>query len=195
MLNDDEIFAKNTIQLDRAMNNWNVRNDLKNLDLDIIRSNQPKLGYSIGLVNIDGGLNVGTIIRTAVIFGADKVYIIGRKRYDRRSLVGAQNYIDIDFIPGDINSDAGAANIINVISGEGYTPVIIEQSDKSKNISAYSNMKCCYMFGAEGEGMPTNILNACNNHVEIAQYGVMRSLNVSAAAAIIMHCVSNTLNK
>lgn len=47
--------------------------------------------------------------------------------------------------------------------------------------------ECIILFGQEGPGLSPEALAAADMAVEITQYGSTRSLNASAAAAIIMH--------
>lgn len=168
-------------QLKKEVARWNIKDQLQGLDLSEIRAQQPKFGFAIALLNIDGGLNIGSMIRSAVIFGADKVYLIGGRRFDRRSTVGSHNYIEIEHIP--ISEDDPM--LLGKIKDDGYTPVAIEQG--GANISEIANLENpCFLFGAESRGLSKNITDRCNCY-EIPQYGVLRSLNVSSAASIVLY--------
>jgi tRNA G18 (ribose-2'-O)-methylase SpoU len=46
---------------------------------------------------------------------------------------------------------------------------------------------CILLFGQEGPGLSPEALAAASMAVEITQFGSTRSLNASAAAAIVMH--------
>ena len=46
---------------------------------------------------------------------------------------------------------------------------------------------CVLLFGQEGPGLTAEALAAASAHVEITQYGSTRSINASAAAAVIMY--------
>ena len=46
---------------------------------------------------------------------------------------------------------------------------------------------CIIVFGQEGPGLSAEALDAADLAVEITQFGSTRSLNASAAAAIVMH--------
>ena len=47
--------------------------------------------------------------------------------------------------------------------------------------------RCVLLFGQEGPGLSAEAIAAADAVVEITQYGSTRSINASAAAAIIMH--------
>ena len=187
-------------QLSATLNDWNVADVFKNMTLDEIKAVQKResLPFAVGALNLTGGLNLGSIIRSAVIFGAEKFYIIGKRRYDRRSTVGAQNYIDIEYIEQDINDDMGQRLILDKIC-EDYSPAFIEQggTDIMAEDFLYWNPHC-FIFGEEGTGIPDGFFKMTIDlnvgcKLSIDQIGVLRSLNVSAAAAIVLHKVASDL--
>ena len=47
--------------------------------------------------------------------------------------------------------------------------------------------RCVLLFGQEGPGLSDEAIAAADSVVEITQYGSTRSINASAAAAIVMH--------
>ena len=102
--------------------NWNVRDDLKGLTLEEILAVQPRLPYAVAMINTTGSLNVGVALRSAVLFGAERFYIVGRRRYDKRSTVGAQNYIQVERIECDAPYLEGIAKI----QEDGYDIRLIE---------------------------------------------------------------------
>ncbi len=46
---------------------------------------------------------------------------------------------------------------------------------------------CVLLFGAEGPGLSAEAVAGCDQMVGISQFGSTRSINVGAAAAVIMH--------
>lgn len=193
-----EIVMNN--QLNRTLNDWNVSDEFKTMSLEEIRTFQKKerLPYSIALLNMSGGLNLGMCIRSAVIFGAEKVFIIGKKKYDKRSTVGAHNYIEIEYIPEDPVEYPHLA-LHNIAMD--YEPVMIEQGGKDLFCEDFNHRKIppCFVFGCESNGIPNEILKIGDEFnfqtVSIAQIGVLRSLNVSSTAAIVMWKAAMDLRK
>lgn len=190
--------------VENNLNSFNVRDEFKNLSIEEIRQYQPKNGFAVCLINILGDLNVGTIIRSAVLFGADKVYLAGRRKWDRRSCVGAQNYIDIEMIDSfdeSIDDMIQYDMIHNVLKKDGWEIVCAETGGKSiqkymiDRQFAFVKTKPCFVFGSEGFGIPQSFLDKSDHIVMVDQPGVMRSLNVASAASIFMYEFSKNVKE
>lgn len=180
---------------------FNILDSLKPLSIEEVQEIQKEntRPYAVATFNVMGDLNVGSIIRSSVIFGAEKVFVIGRKKYDRRSTVGAQNYIDIIFDQFDEKHE-----FESFLSVYGYYPVYIEQGgiDYQKMFDWFgfydireNESKPCFVFGSESHGIPFYLTAPNDIVVSIPQIGVLRSLNVSVAAGIILSHVSNKFSK
>ncbi len=192
--------------MDAQSKSWNVRDDLKGLSLDEIKAEHAKIdkGYAICTLNVTGDLNIGTIMRSAVIFGASEMFVFGRRQYDRRSTVGAQNYIKTTFVDGmksDTEIDCDA--FMNYWDWDKYYPVCIDKTWFSEEFQVFLDndldFKCIslkkmpvFIFGNEGMGIPDDILNAFGRYqtFHIPQLGILRSLNVAVAASIVMYEMS-----
>lgn len=169
---------------------FNVANEFQHLTVDDLKvlANARRLNYAVALANITGDLNAGVIIRSACVLGAQRVFIFGKRKYDRRSTVGAHNYIDITHYEAFNESELFDWTMaLHTIRVNGYTPVIIEQGGlplydmKVEDIPS----PLCLVFGAEDTGIPSEV---CTSELcyTIPQPGIVRSLNVSSAAAIAM---------
>lgn len=176
-------------QLEHETRAWNVYDQFQGKPLEFIQREQKRrsLPYAVAAVNVCGGLNIGTMLRTSVIFAAEQFFLIGRRRYDRRSTVGAQNYIEIDRLEMEI--DLALEEIVK----QGYTPVCVEQGGVSLEQFDFSTVvKPCIVMGSESEGLPAHVIEKYIT-VSIDQFGILRSLNVSAAASIVINSCANRL--
>lgn len=174
---------------------FNIRDDLKPLTLDKVKEIQraATLPYSVAALNLCGNLNLGMMIRSAVLLGAEKFYIVGKKRYDKRSTVGAHNYIDLQFIECDPETESHVC--LNILQKD-YNVALIEHGGNDINYMNFgSYIKSCFVFGTESNGIPKSFLDYGLDRFSIHQIGVLRSFNVSAAAAIVMHKVSSDLER
>lgn len=176
---------------------WNVLDQYKNLTLLELRDviDNDKLPYAVCVLNLTGDLNVGMIMRTACLMGAERMIIFGRRKYDKRSTVGSQNYITVDRIDGledDLTYDIEAFD--TAMSLWNYQPICIETGGPTINQFNWKDLtqKPCLVFGNEGRGIPDSILRDLPR-VSIPQRGVLRSLNVAVAAGIACWEVSQCL--
>lgn len=175
---------------------FNVADEFKTLSLEALQaeSRRRRLPFAIALANITGDLNTGVMIRTACVLGAEQVFLFGRKKYDRRSTVGAHHYIDIHHY--DTITDNGQfdwVRVLDLIRVHGYTPTLIEQYGSSIiSLEPTVDEPLCLVFGSEDHGIPREVC-AVERTYHIEQPGILRSLNVSTAAGIAMHHVSTAL--
>ena len=153
--------------------------------------------FAVCILNVTGELNVGTIVRSALLTGARQVVIIGRRKYDKRGAVGSQNYIEVERIEG--LRDDGLTIDPDVFWGwmakNGYKPVFVEQGGTPLNTIDWYNwvmsmqpLLPCIVLGNENRGIQDDILYARNSRIaSIPQRGVIRSYNVASSAAIVMY--------
>lgn len=188
-------------------NELNVTDDLKGLSLEEIQAIQKSrtVPFAVCAFNILGNINISTMVRTAVIVAAEKFFIVGRKKWDRRGTVGAQNYIDLEVhstMSDELEVDSRA--IYDIIVNAGYRPIAVDTCEPDKIWKYHfqnkfynptlTGFKPCFVFGNEGLGLPQDFLDLCEeDKITIPQFGVMRSLNVSTAAGIVMWHVSNNM--
>jgi len=169
---------------------FNVMTELQHLSVEELRAiaKTRHMPYAVALANITGDLNTGVMIRTACVLGAERVFIFGKKKYDRRSTVGAHHYIEIAHFESDQETHPYKwSNAMQIIRINGYTPVLIEQGGAPLYEFTPSALATspCLVFGAEETGIPETIC-ATELCYAIPQPGIMRSLNVSTAAGIAM---------
>lgn len=167
---------------------FNVRSEYQHLPVEELRAiaRTRQLPYAVALANITGDLNTGVIIRTACVLGAERVFIFGKRKYDRRSTVGAHNYIELEYFESE-TEQFDWRELIHTIRINGYTPVIIEQGGAPlyEFTPAQLALPACLIMGSEECGIPVEV---CRDELcyTIPQPGILRSLNVSTAAGIAM---------
>lgn len=174
-------------------NGYNVKNELKSFTLNELQKLQEEQSFpfSVLLLNLTGDLNIGMIIRTCVLMGADKVHVLGRRRIDSRSLVGAQNYIDINRVWAlDDEEEIDPDTFREYCESEDINPVLVEQGGTPLHKVDWFGDDIpdhpTFVFGTESEGIPAEIMDMGYPVLSIPQRGVMRSFNVSSAASIIL---------
>lgn len=190
--------------MDIIDNGFNVRDEFKSMNLEELKekSNEDRLNYSILFLNVEKNINVSTLIRSAHLFGATNVFVIGSPRFDRRGLVGVQNYTNIIKTECDTTDDS-LITIINSLKNEyNMKMVFLEQHENSMDLSSnefkneVKNNHCCIVVGNEGNGISKNIIDSCDGSVvEISQLGVVRSLNAGVAGSIVSYKVKEILEE
>lgn len=137
--------------------------------------------FHVAIENWQHDLNIGSIVRTANAFAARTVHIVGRRRWNKRGAMVTDRYQHVLHHPTieDFVAWTRAENlpIIGVDNVPGSVP--IETTSLPK--------RCVLLFGQEGPGLSPEAIAASDSVVEITQFGSTRSLNASAAAAIVMH--------
>lgn len=180
-----------------ASQHYNVRDEYKDNTVEqniaIQRSHTRK--FSVGAINITGELNIGMMLRSACLMGAENFYIFGRKKFDRRSTVGAENYINIMQFTYDnpLTADDDMFNAVCILHAGTHDIVMCEQGGReigSNKFDMWANKRLnnpLFLFGSESHGIPGVFSkNSLFHKVSIPQVGVLRSFNVSAAMNIIV---------
>lgn len=162
---------------------YNVHDVFQLMDNDKVKDISEKLCLPAALIlfNVDGGINISMALRSAAVFGFSDVYIVGKRKRDKRGDVGACNYIRVHQVHSIDD---------NWFKENKLIPIIVEQNGTSLeefDFTPYfpkSTSKIAFIVGAEKEGVTVK-LNA--PIISISQYGVMRSLNVAMASSIIIY--------
>lgn len=138
-------------------------------------------GFHVAIENWQHDMNIGSIVRSANAFLADTVHIIGRRRWNKRGAMVTDRYQHVVHHEDIAAFAAWAASeglpVIAIDNVEGAVPV--HHADLPRS--------CVLLFGQEGPGLSADALAAASGHIEITQYGSTRSINASAAAAVIMY--------
>ncbi|MCX6809008.1 MAG: RNA methyltransferase [Candidatus Berkelbacteria bacterium] len=138
------------------------------------------------LDNVRSMENVGSIFRTADAAGIDKVILCGitpkppRKEIDKAAL-GAVDFVEWKYC----NSTKSK---IESLKQEGFEIIGIEQDKRSITYSnfKFDSAKIALILGSETDGINPEILDLCDQILEIPMYGQKNSLNVSVCAGIIL---------
>lgn len=139
------------------------------------------------LENIRSAYNVGSVFRTADAFLIDFIFITGytarppHKEISKTAL-GAQDSVAWKYF--STTKDA-----IEQLKKDGYKVYAVEQVTGSvslENISDFSLAKIAFIFGNEVTGVDQQVISLCDGCVEIPQYGMKHSLNISVAAGIVL---------
>lgn len=187
------------------MNNpANVRAMFKEMTLDESREYCVRDRFPVDacFLNITSDLNVSAGIRSLHLMGIDRIFVLGKRKLDRRALVGAEFYSDIVRLDGLNVDDLTISEDVfleMVNSNADYFPVFVEQGGENMLGVDWSSRfkkpeggayRPLLIFGNEARGIGDNILSLRDSlprslTVTLPMRGVLRSLNVSASVAMV----------
>lgn len=135
--------------------------------------------FGIGVWHPKFYQNTGTLFRSAVCFGADFVFTVGR-RYDRQSsdtvhvvnCIPTYHYLTVDQLIANLP--------------QGCRLIGVELDNRAVSLQKYTHpMTGCYMLGAEDHGLSSEVLDKCHELVYVP--GASSCLNVASAGTVVMY--------
>lgn len=167
--------------MNAATDNRNVIDYYKYWNEDAIKASLDKVRFNfiVAIENFDKDFNISTTIRNCNAFTGKEIWILGRRRWDRRGAVGTHHYEHLKF----------GASIQDVIDTHpDYRVVVFENYDNTIDIREYDwNENTIMVFGQESIGVTDEALDLADDVVYIPQFGSTRSLNVGVASGIAMY--------
>lgn len=134
--------------------------------------------FGIGCFNMKNEINYGTLFRSALLFNANFIFLIG-KRFKRQASDTFNSSRHIPLFEYQ-SIDKFFDNI-----PYGFKLVGIELEEYAINIEDYEHPKnAVYLLGAEDNGLPNSILEKCHDIIKLPGN---RSMNVSVAGSIVMY--------
>jgi 23S rRNA (guanosine2251-2'-O)-methyltransferase len=147
------------------------------------------------LDNIRSMHNVGAAFRIGDAFLIEKIYLCGitatppRNEISKTAL-GAEQHVMWEYYRETIDA-------IKTLKDEGYTLVGIEQTSVSQDLESFipdTNSKYALIYGHEVSGVDDEVLALCTHFLEIKQFGVKHSLNVSVSIGIATWHIAKCFN-
>jgi len=145
------------------------------------------------LDNIRSMHNVGSVFRTADAFLIEGICLCGYTpqpphRDINKTALGATETVDWFYSPTTIEA-------VKQLKKQGYSIYAVEQAEGSTSLENFSlpHEKIAVVFGNEVEGVDADVLPLCNGCIEIPQFGMKHSLNISVAAGIVLWKLSESM--
>jgi 23S rRNA (guanosine2251-2'-O)-methyltransferase len=146
-----------------------------------------KLPVILLLENIRSMHNVGSVFRTADAFLTEAIYLCGYTprpphRDIHKTALGATDTVEW-------KHTNNALEELNKLKSAGYRIVGVEQVAGSIPLHHFkftAGEKTVLIFGNEVEGVSLELLTNCDACIEIPQFGMKHSLNVSVAAGMVL---------
>lgn len=146
---------------------------------------------SVILHDVRSSENVGSIFRTSDAAGVSKIYLTGYTpapldRFKRKNTklskasLGAEEFVEWESV-ADIHE------LIKKLKAERVSVVAVEQDKRSVPYTAWRpSGPTALIFGNEVDGLPQDVLQACDSIIEIPMHGKKESLNVAVSAGVVL---------
>ncbi|HUB61738.1 MAG TPA: RNA methyltransferase [Puia sp.] len=146
-----------------------------------------KVPVVVVLDNIRSMHNVGSVFRTADAFLIRGIYLCGYTpqpphRDIHKTALGATETVAWRHFPATVDA-------IRSLKQDGYAVLAVEQTEGSMRLTELPGVvpgPVAVVFGNEVSGVDPAALALCDGSVEIPQWGMKHSLNVSIAAGIVL---------
>lgn len=182
----------------RIFKGFIMNRKLRNDELDRISVEEfqkiKKLPIAIVLDNVRSMNNVGSIFRSCDAFLVEKLYLCGitptpPHRDIRKTALGADESVSWEYSKSPLE-------LIELLKKEGYKIIGIEQAAKKTLLNHFKpslDEKFVFVFGSEVGGVSQEVINCCDEIVEIPQEGTKHSLNISVSVGVVLWHYRNAL--
>jgi tRNA G18 (ribose-2'-O)-methylase SpoU len=146
----------------------------------------PKKPIVVVMDQIRSMHNVGSVFRTADAFLISGICLCGftpqpPHRDIHKTALGATD--SVDWLYYEQTTDA-----VQALKAQGYKVYAIEQTEGSVPLNAFEKKQgsIAFVFGNEVDGVAEEVIALCDGVIEIPQWGMKHSLNISVAAAVVL---------
>jgi tRNA G18 (ribose-2'-O)-methylase SpoU len=146
----------------------------------------PKKPIVVVMDQIRSMHNVGSVFRTADAFLINGICLCGftpqpPHRDIHKTALGATE--SVDWMYYEQTTDAVIA-----LKNQGYKVYAIEQTEGSIPLNQFVKTEepIAFVFGNEVDGVDQSVIALCDGVIEIPQWGMKHSLNISVAAAVVL---------
>jgi tRNA G18 (ribose-2'-O)-methylase SpoU len=141
--------------------------------------------------NIRSMHNVGSVFRTSDGFLIDGICLCGftpqpPHRDIHKTALGSTETVDWVFYENTVDA-------VNALKEKGFKVYAIEQTEGSIPLEKFKQINpdatahpLAFIFGNEVDGVDQAVIALCDGVIEIPQWGMKHSLNISVAAAIVL---------
>ncbi len=160
--------------------------DLNRIDVDTFKQ-APKVPLVMVLDNIRSVHNVGSVLRTADAMRIEAVYMCGITATPpsaemHKTALGAEDSVAWRYYNDTLQA-------VSELKAAGYVVLAVEQVEGSLKLGAFKfdpSKRYALVMGNEVKGVRQDVVDACDQALEIPQYGTKHSMNVSVTAGIVM---------
>ena len=172
-----------------------LNSELGRKTVEQFRSSE-KSPFVLILDNVRSLSNIGSIFRTADAFLTEAIYLCGitatpPHREIQKTALGATEAVTWKYFNKTIDA------VLN-LKKEGYVIAGIEQTEGSVSLEKFipeQGRKYALVFGHEINGVDQEVLNNCDQCIEIPQFGTKHSFNIAVSAGIVLWELNRKLSE
>ena len=137
--------------------------------------------FSIAVYNISKEFNIGSLLRTAHCAKVKDFFLIGDKSFNTYAAVSSEKWTNIKYFEK-------LEDFMSNIKNTNYNLILVDQDENSKSLFDFEYPpNPLFLLGAEKGGLPSEIKNQNHPVLEIPQYGLVHSLNLSCSGSIVIY--------
>ena len=140
-----------------------------------------KHDFAVAVYNISKEFNIGSLLRTSHCAKANEFFLIGEKSFNTYASVSCEKWTEVKYFPSI--DDFICDPIVRQ-----YSLILVEQSKDSTLLFDFEfPQKPLFLLGTERGGLPEKLKKMSFPVLEIPQYGLIPSLNLSCAGSIVIY--------
>lgn len=155
-------------------------------DFETLFKNSPRPLLLAAVDGIASAENLGAVVRSCAAFGAHFL-IVGEtcgSPFQRRAVSGSMGTIFQQAVVRVNN----LVDTLTTLRSHGVRCLAAHPRSGAKKLTQVDlRGDCCLVFGAEGPGLTSPVLSACDDMVEIPMPNHMNSLNVAVATGVFLY--------
>ena len=139
------------------------------------------------LDNVRSLHNIGSIFRTADAFRLESIYLCGitgtpPNKEIHKTALGSTESVNWKYFENTLDA-------VNTLKENKYSVYAVEQAEGSTSLTEFElsdKEKIALIFGNEVNGVDENIIQHVSGCIEIPQFGIKHSLNISVSVGIVI---------
>ncbi|WP_136466115.1 RNA methyltransferase [Flagellimonas onchidii] len=176
-----------------------MKRKLENSELDRLDvegfKNAEKSPIILILDNIRSLNNIGSVFRTADAFLIERIYLCGitatpPHKDIRKTALGATESVNWEYRKSTLE-------LVKELKKEGVSTIAVEQAENAtmlNNFQVNTGETMAFVLGNEVKGVDQEVVSACDEVLEIPQFGTKHSLNISVTAGVVVWDVWAKMN-
>jgi 23S rRNA (guanosine2251-2'-O)-methyltransferase len=146
-----------------------------------------KMPVVLVLDNLRSMNNTGSIFRTADAFRVEKICLCGitgspPHREIQKTALGATESVIWEYFPDTLEA-------VLKLKSEGFYVIGVEQTNSGMMLQSFfpdHQKKYAFVFGNEINGVSPEVIDKMDAFIEIPQFGIKHSFNVSVSTGIVL---------